>query len=198
MEGNHPHVALGVEEVHDQLALGVEEVHDHLALVELEVEEELVGLVEELDVALAVGSFALGFLLEVLPLDYADLGCGWQWVDLILEGHIAPQEHVLDLVVVEDIEPRRLVHLDVVALALPLGDVDVVILELVQKDLGVVDDEVLARRLALSNDCRVDDCEMHDGLDARLIEECSMSVYLSRRRCRWSIDLSGSVLSMKK
>ena len=37
MEGNHPHVALGVEEVHDQLAL-----------VELEVEVELDELVEEL------------------------------------------------------------------------------------------------------------------------------------------------------
>ena len=76
MEGTHPHVALGVEEVHDQLAL-----------VELEVEEELVELVEELeelDVALAVGSSALGFLLEVLPLDCAGLGCGWQWFDLIL------------------------------------------------------------------------------------------------------------------
>ena len=63
MEDCQPHVALGVEEVHDQLAL-----------VELEVVEELVGLVEELeelDVALAVGSSALGFLLEVLPLDCA-------------------------------------------------------------------------------------------------------------------------------
>ena len=69
MEVNQPHVALGVEEV-----------HDHLALVELEVEEELVELVEELeelDVALAVGRSALGSLLEVLPLDCADLGCGW-------------------------------------------------------------------------------------------------------------------------
>ena len=36
MEGNHPHVALGVEEVHDQLAL-----------VELEVEVELDELVKE-------------------------------------------------------------------------------------------------------------------------------------------------------
>ena len=38
MEGNHPHVALGVEEVHDQLAL-----------VELDVEVELDELVEELE-----------------------------------------------------------------------------------------------------------------------------------------------------
>ena len=65
MEDNQPHGALGVEEVHDQLAL-----------VELEVVEELVELVEgleELVVALAVGSFALAFLLEVLPLDCTDL-----------------------------------------------------------------------------------------------------------------------------
>ena len=56
MEGNHPHVALGMEEVHDQLAL-----------VELEVEVELdefVDELEELDVAHAVGSYSLGFLLE--------------------------------------------------------------------------------------------------------------------------------------
>ena len=69
MEDNQPHGALGVEEVHYQLAL-----------VELEVVGELVGLVEELeelDVALAVGSSSLGFLLEALPLDCADLGCGW-------------------------------------------------------------------------------------------------------------------------
>ena len=50
---------------------------------------------EELGVACAVGSSALGFLLEVLPLDCADLGCGWRWLDLILEGHVAPQELVL-------------------------------------------------------------------------------------------------------
>ena len=51
MEDNQPHVALRVEEV-----------HDHLALVELEVEVELVELVEELEelnVALAVGSSSL-------------------------------------------------------------------------------------------------------------------------------------------
>ena len=48
MEGNHPHVTLGMEEVHDQLAL-----------VELEVEvglDELVKEHVELDVAHAVGS----------------------------------------------------------------------------------------------------------------------------------------------
>ena len=69
VEGNHPHVALGVEEVHDQLAL-----------VELEVEVELDELVEELvelGVARAVGSSSLGFLLEGLPLDCTVRGCGW-------------------------------------------------------------------------------------------------------------------------
>ena len=45
MEDNHPHVALGVDEVHDQLVLD-----------DLEGEVELEELVEELDVALADGS----------------------------------------------------------------------------------------------------------------------------------------------
>ena len=64
---------------------------------------------------------------------------------MILEEHVPPQELLLLVVVVEDVEPRRLVPLDVDVLILPLGDIDVVILELVQKDLGEVDDEVLAR-----------------------------------------------------
>ena len=153
---------------------------------------------EELIDALSLGSATLEFPREVLPRDCAYLGCGWQWLDLILEGHVAPQELVLHVVVVEDIEPRRLVPLDVDALVLPLGVVDVVVLELVQKQLGVVEDEVLAHRLALVNACRVEDCGMHDGLDAWLVEECSMSVYLSRRRCHRSVDLSGSVFTRTK
>ena len=63
VEGYPPHVALDVEEFYDQLAL-----------VELDVEVELNELVEELeelDVAHAIGSSSLGFLLEVLPLDWA-------------------------------------------------------------------------------------------------------------------------------
>ena len=112
---------------------------------------------------------------------------------MILEGHVAPQELELHVVVVEDVEPRRLVPLGVDALVLPLGDVDVVVLELVQKKLGVVEDELLARRLALVNACRVAGCEMHDGLDARLVEECAMTVYLSWRRSRRSVNFSGSV-----
>ena len=93
MEGNHPHVALGVEEVHDQLAL-----------VDLEVEVELDEPVEELeglDVARAVDSSSLGFLLEGLPLDCAVRDCGWRWLDLILEGHVAPQELALLVVVLK-------------------------------------------------------------------------------------------------
>ena len=107
---------------------------------------ELVQELEELDDALLLGSSSHGFLREVLPLDCAYLGCGCQWLDLILEGHVAPQELVLHVVVVEDVEPRCLIHLDVVVLALPLGDVDVVVLELVQEGLGLVDDDVLACR----------------------------------------------------
>ena len=116
---------------------------------------------------------------------------------MILEGHVAPQELALLVVVVEDVEPRRLVPLGVDALVLPLGDIDVVVLELEQTQLDVVEDEVLARRLVLVNACHVADCEMNDGLDAWLIEECLMSVYLSRRRCRRSVDLSSSVLWMR-
>ena len=57
---------------------------------------------------------------------------------------------------------------------------------------------MLARRIALVDECRVEDCELLDGLGAWLDVECLMSVYLSRRGCRRSVDLSGSVLSMKK
>ena len=130
----------------------MEEVHDQLTLVELEVEVELDELVKELvelDVAHTVGSSSLGFLLEELPLDCAVRDCGWRWLDLILEGHVAPQELALLVVVVEDVEPRRLVPLGVDALILPLGVVAVVILELEQMQLDVVEDEVLARRLSL-------------------------------------------------
>ena len=108
-----------------------------------------------------------------------------------------PQELVLLVVVVEDVEPRCLFALGVDTLVLLLlGDEDVVVLELEQKRLGLSEDEGLAHRRALVNACCVAGCEMHDGLDARLVEECSMMVYLSRRRNRQSVDLSGSVLSM--
>ena len=121
MEDNHPHVALGVEEVHDQLVL-----------VDLEVEvepDELVEGLEELDVAHAIGNSSLGFLLEGLPLDCAIRNGGLLWLYLILEGHVAPQELALHVVVVEDVEPRRLVPLGVNALVLPLGAIVVVVLD---------------------------------------------------------------------
>ncbi len=142
-------VALGVEEgLEALLPLGV-------ALVALEVEVELDELGEELeklDGAHVVDSSSLGFLLEGLPLDCAVRDCGWRWLDLILEGHVAPQELALLVVVVEDVEPRRLVPLGVDALVLLLlDDEDVVVLELEQKRLGLIEDEGLAHRLALVN-----------------------------------------------
>ena len=78
--------------------------------------------------------------------------------------------------VVLGVVPRRLVHLDVVALApLVLVVVGVAVLVLARMRLGLnVDD-------ALENRCPVEDCGLLGGLDARHDEECSMSVYLSRR-----------------
>ena len=71
---------------------------------------------------------------------------------MILEGRVPPQELVLRVVVVEDVEPRHLVALGVDALVLVLlGDEDIVVLELEQTLLGLIEDEVLAHRLALVN-----------------------------------------------
>ena len=67
----------------------------------------------------------------------------------MLEGHVPPQELVLLVVVVEDVEPRRFVPLGVDTLILPLGAVVIVVLELEQKRLGLIEDEGLAHRLAL-------------------------------------------------
>ena len=105
---------------------------------------------------------------------------------------------MLHVVVVEDVEPRRLVLLGVDALVLLLGAVVIVVLELEQNPLGLIEDEGLAHRLALVNACLVVGSEMHDGLDARLVKEWSMTVYLSRRRSRRSVDLSGSFLMRTK
>ena len=90
---------------------------------------------EELDVALAVGSSSLGFLLEELPLDCAVRDCGWRWLDLILEGHVAPQELALHVVVVEDVEPQRLVPLGVDALVFLLVLLSLSFLSLSESDL---------------------------------------------------------------
>ena len=81
---------------------------------------------------LLLDSSSLGFLHKVLPLDCAYLGCGWRRLDLTLEGHVAPQVLELRVVVVLGVVPRHLVHLGVVAHALPLiVGIDIVVLVLV-------------------------------------------------------------------
>ena len=71
---------------------------------------------------------------------------------MILEGHVAPQELALHVVVVEDVEPRCLVALGVdMLVVLLLGDEDVVVLELEPTLLDFIEDEGLAHRLALGN-----------------------------------------------
>ena len=177
-----------------QLALVLENLHYLLALGELDVLVELV----ELDDARELDIFVLELHHEALLVAHGLDGCAGLRLGLNIRGHIAPQVLELRIVIVLDIEPRRLVRLDVVVLALPLRDVDVAFLKLVQKDLGIDDDDVLARRIALVDDCRVEDCGSLDGLGARLVEECLMSGYLSRRWCRPSVDSSGSVLSRTK
>ena len=82
----------------------MEDFHSHLALDELELVEELVEPVEELeelDDALLLDSSSLELLREML-LDTR--------LDLTLGGHVAPQVLELCVVVVLDVEPRRLVH----------------------------------------------------------------------------------------
>ena len=128
-------------------------------------------------------------LLDVVEL----VGLDWLRHDLSLEEHVVPQVLELHVVVVLDFAPRRLVHLDVVALApLVLVVVGVAVLVLVRKQLGCDDVDALESR------CHVEDCGLLDGLDVRHEEECLMSVYLNRRGCRRSVDLSGSVLKMTK
>ena len=72
----------------------------------------------------------------MLPIDFTYRGCAWQWLDLILEGHVAPRELVLHVVVAEDIDPRCLVPLDVDAHVLPLHvGIVVAVLVLAQRPL---------------------------------------------------------------
>ena len=79
-------------------------------------------------------------------------------------------------VVVLGVVPRHLVHLGVNALALPLHvGVGVAVLVLVQKPLGFDIDGSLERW------CCIEDWGLLDGRCTRHSEECSMSVYLSRR-----------------
>ena len=178
--GYRPHVALGEEGCRPHVALVLEEVHCLHALDGLDflvaIEEELVELDEERDDAHVLGKSFLELHREVL-LDVHELVIlGWLRLDLIREGHTALQELELHIFVVLDVVPRHLVHLDVVVLA-PLVLVVVVVAVLVlarmQLVFGVVD--------ARESRCRVEDCGLLDGLDARHDEECSMSVYLNRR-----------------
>ena len=79
-------------------------------------------------------------------------------------------------VVVLDVVPRHLEHFGVDALAplvLVVVGVAVLVLARMQLVFGVVD--------ARESRCRVEDCGLLDGLDARHHEERSMSVYLSQR-----------------
>ena len=100
-----------------------------------------------------LGKSFLELRREVL-LDVVELvGCAWLRLDLNLGGHVAPQVLELHVVVVLDVAPRRLVHLDVVALApLVLVVVGVVVLVLVRKQLGFDNVDALEGR------CRVEDC----------------------------------------
>ena len=145
-EGCLPHDTLGEEVVHCLLALdGLDVLVSH--------EEELVDLDEELVDAHVLGKSFLELRREVL-LDVVELvGLDWLRHDLSLEEHVAPQVLELHVVVVVDVAPRRLVHLDVVALApLVLVVVGVAVLVLVRKQLGCDDVD------ALENRCRVEDC----------------------------------------
>ena len=163
-EGCLPHVALGEEGCRSHVALGGEGVHCLLALDGLDVlvslEEKLVYLdeglddhVEELVDAHVLRKSFLELRREVL-LDVVELvGLDWLRHDLSLEEHVAPQVLELHVVVVLDVAPRRLVHLDVVALApLVLVVVGVAVLVLVRKQLGCDDVDALESR------CRVEDC----------------------------------------
>ena len=89
-------------------------VHCLLALDGLDV---LVSHEEELVDAHVLRKSFLELRREVL-LDVVELvGLDWLRHDLSLEEHVAPQVLELHVVVVLDVAPRRLVHLDVVALA---------------------------------------------------------------------------------
>ena len=134
----------------------MEDFHCLLVLVELDVlgelVEELVELEEELDDACELEIFVHEFLREVLLPVHELVGLGWLRLDLNLGGLVLPQVLELHEVVVLGVVPRHLVHLGVVALALPLHvGVVVAVLVLVQKPLvfGVVG--------ALESRCHVED-----------------------------------------
>ena len=119
----------------------------------VDLDEELVDHVEELVDAHVLRKSFLELRREVL-LDVVELvGLDWLRHDMNLEGHVAPQVLELHVVVVLAVVPRRLVHLDVVALApLVLVVVGVAVLVLVRMQLGFDDVDALESR------CRVEDC----------------------------------------
>ena len=94
-----------------------------------------------------LGKSFLELRREVL-LDVDELvGLDWLRHDLNLEGHVAPQVLELHVVVVLDVAPRHLVHLDVVALApLVRVDVGIAVPELAQRLLRLDVVDVLASR----------------------------------------------------
>ena len=88
----------------------------------------------ELDDAHVLGKSSLELRREVLLGVDELVGLGWLRLDLNLEGHVPPQVLELHEVVVLGVVPRRLVHLDVGALApLVLVGVDVAVLVLARK-----------------------------------------------------------------
>ena len=152
-EGYQPRVALAEDWVHCLLVLDGLDVLVSLEEELVDLEEELVNLEEELVDAHVLGKSFLELRREVL-LDVVELvGLDWLRHDLSLEEHVAPQVLELHVVVVLDVAPRRLVHLDVVALApLVLVVIAVAVLVLVRKQLGCDDVDALESR------CRVEDC----------------------------------------
>ena len=100
-------------------------------------EEARVDLDEELDDAHVIDKSFLELRREALLGAHELGGLDWLWLDLNRGGHVVPQVLELHVVVVLDVAPRRLVHLDVVALApLVLVAIGVAVLVLVRKQLG--------------------------------------------------------------
>ena len=80
----------------------------------VDLEAELVDLEVELVDAHVPGKSSLGLHREELLVVDELVGLGWLRLDLNLEGLVAPQVVELLVVVVINVVPRRLVHLDVV------------------------------------------------------------------------------------
>ena len=91
----------------------MEGCHRHVVLVV----EDLVELEEELDDARELEIFVLEFLRGVLPLVQGLVGFGRLRIDSNRVELVAPQVLECHGVVVLDVVPRRLVHLDVVTRA---------------------------------------------------------------------------------